>query len=738
MRLILGDSIQELKKLPDNSVDTIITEPPYGLGPADNWRHGMTKKAKKGFMGKTWDVLPSIEIWKECLRVAKPGATLLSFGGTRTYHRLACAIEDAGWIVKDCLMWLYGCLSEDTEILTSNGLEHYHKNIDKSLILCYNVDSKDFKFEKPIKSYYYENEYPAYRIKSNFTDQIVSRNHRVLVEQKGKFIFQTAESLALQQEICIPFLESLQDLPETIQNVQFNTSIKKQDLLFKVLYKEHKNKQKNKDKKFCRKKNDKAFLLCLWERILETNLLVKKVKKIPLQSQMQWCRQGQRVGKTRTQKQSSLDTKEHGQLSQKDVRSKQSCMERWCDLFQKKWKLWKIQDKIYQMSKRIFNHGSKRRLCYGTSYNHGFISEQTFIKDGSSTPQRPQSRKQSVRKSSIIQNQPSTQKIRRTKALIKQINYNGKIWCVEVPSGAFVARRNGKIFITGNSGFPKSLNIGKAVDKLQGNEREDLGEHPNPAGSKGNTFPLAQNCRLTKGTSEWEGWGTGLKPAYEPILVCIKKCEGTYAENALKHGVAGLNIDQARIEIDFKNDPDLRKSEASNTKIPIIGSEHGKHLGTHKRHNSQGRFPSNLILSCTCDDLFQHSPDCPVHMLDDRWKDRKGIATPGHKTIWRGKGYKGGASRFFYCAKASKAERSKNCEGLEKGNTHPCIKPVRLLEYLCTLTKTPTGGIVLDPFMGSGTTGLACKNMGRNFLGIEISEEYMEIAKARLNYTDPT
>jgi DNA modification methylase len=194
-----GDSLEVLKTYPDNYFDSVVTDPPYGLS----------------FMGKKWDYdVPTIELWSEVLRVLKPGGHLLAFAGTRTQHRMAVRIEDAGFEIRDMIAWVYGCLSEDTEILTENGWERYNKNILERPLLCYNVNKDLYEFHKPTKKYFYKNEYPAYRIKSDFTDQIVSRNHRVLVERKGKLLFQRAEEL--QPEENIPFLESMPDLSEAI------------------------------------------------------------------------------------------------------------------------------------------------------------------------------------------------------------------------------------------------------------------------------------------------------------------------------------------------------------------------------------------------------------------------------------------------------------------------------------------------------------------------------------------
>ena len=131
-----GDCLEELKKIPGDSIDAIVTDPPYELG----------------FMGKSWDstgIANNVEMWKECLRVLKPGGYLLSFGGTRTYHRMASAIEDAGFKVRDMIEWVYGCLSFDTEVLTEKGFRRLHKLTQYDRIAVYDTEKNIYKWERP-------------------------------------------------------------------------------------------------------------------------------------------------------------------------------------------------------------------------------------------------------------------------------------------------------------------------------------------------------------------------------------------------------------------------------------------------------------------------------------------------------------------------------------------------------------------------------------------------------------
>jgi len=341
------------------------------------------------------------------------------------------------------------------------------------------------------------------------------------------------------------------------------------------------------------------------------------------------------------------------------------------------------------------------------------------------------------------------------------------------------------------SGFPKATDISKQLDK--GHERKVVG-YKEPFGREGRKTKgkakfesegwetdtkVALEEPATPEAKLWNGWKShGLKPAYEPILVAMKPNDGTYAENALKYGVAGLNIDGGRIGVDDSEKESFAKEwdreQSKSAEKGGVAMNKGLMAKDLNSFRPTGRFPANCLLSCNCEDDKNHNPDCPVKMLDVQSGVSKSNVRVSEdkdikKSTWslgrsgttpRGVNDKGGASRFFYIAKASKRERNMGCEGLEEKQTtgggginntpddvcgkygsikapgknhHPTVKPLKLMEYLCTLTKTPTGGVVLDPFMGSGTTGIACRNTGRDFIGIEKEPEYFEIAKRRIN-----
>ena len=317
------------------------------------------------------------------------------------------------------------------------------------------------------------------------------------------------------------------------------------------------------------------------------------------------------------------------------------------------------------------------------------------------------------------------------------------------------------------SGFPKSLNIGKAIDKKLGNKRTVIGTKEcgyqvsisktrKEQGYRPNLTNATKEVVVDKGDTEYEGWGTALKPAHEPIVLARKPLsEKSIVDNVLKWGTGAINIDDCRVEGDSDAKSRVRKA----------GSEFGQNSGWNDHKNvdtiydpSQGRYPSNVMHdgSKEVQDIF---PQTSKSVPTKRTRKTVGMfgmpndATPEYDD-------EGTAARYFYCPKTSKAEKnkglndlpikekvfngksstsSKDMKGVEKkfttepsANTHPTVKPVKLMKYLCRLV-TPKEGTVLDPFMGSGSTGIAAKDEGFDFIGIEKEKEYFEIAERRIS-----
>lgn len=337
------------------------------------------------------------------------------------------------------------------------------------------------------------------------------------------------------------------------------------------------------------------------------------------------------------------------------------------------------------------------------------------------------------------------------------------------------------------SGFPKSYNISKGIDKQAGAEREVTSHEvyrKAPTihrGEFGNLAPtddgkMSRECDITAPSTPeaqlWHGWGTALKPAFEPIVVAMKPIDGTFVNNALTWGVAGLWIDGGRVGSEGG------ETHTGGWQSEMVGGKVANG-GVQADYTPKGRFPANFIHDGSDEvvGLFPQTKSGGANgkrqlgpYSDNRtWSVSK---TPGAETQNGLPASSGSAARFFYCAKASRSERNAGLEGMEgtkvsswhfkckkcghtysenplksgchcenpepemwtgiSQNHHPTVKPIELMRYLVRLTKTPTGGVVLDPFMGSGTTGMAAVLEGRDFIGIEIDPDYFAIAERRI------
>lgn len=442
-QVIHGDCLEHFESI--GPVDSIVTDPPYGLS----------------FMGKAWDHgVPGAEFWSGALSCAKPGSHLLAFGGTRTFHRLTCAIEDAGWEIRDCLMWVYG-----------SGFPKSHsvgKAIDKA---------------------------------GGESPELQSR----MLLRKRTQAGMSREQLAVAVG-CTP--SSIRD----------------------------------------------------WEE-----------------------------GRAR----SSGRAVEFITPSE-EYRSKLA---------------------------NILGYSEDERRVSGVSQDR---------------------------------------------------------------------RSDGSVYGVGHTGVLRT------------------GGH-------------------TEASREWQGWGTCLKPAWEPVILARKPLSGTIANNVLTHGTGALNIDACRVEPTGESQ-ERQNEESMNKRYTDRGATNFSATPGVRGGSPSGRWPANLIHDGSDDivDMFPESKDGVAVQ-----RNRDGAV---HNEIYGkfkkppaadvGFGGSGSSARFFYCAKASKSDRG-------PGNNHPTVKPIALMRYLCRLI-TPPGGLILDPFAGSGSTGVAAANEGFRFIGIESVESYVDICKSRL------
>ena len=320
------------------------------------------------------------------------------------------------------------------------------------------------------------------------------------------------------------------------------------------------------------------------------------------------------------------------------------------------------------------------------------------------------------------------------------------------------------------SGFPKSHNVGKSIDREAGAQREVVGKaaagsaplkrgHVNTSGgglSVGTERSPEYDITApaTEAARQWQGWGTALKPALEPITVARKALVGTVAANVLAHGTGALNIDGCRVPANDKTPAPVGRYGGSNIgPTGLRGERNG-------RADELGRWPANLIHDGS-DEVLAGFPQTGPSKSGGK-AGAIGYHAGGSGADRGGHDDNGGsAARFFYAAKASKRDRDDGLEGFDRvatgamdgnsgrsgqrtagdgvtpveqpvrANIHPTVKPTDLMAYLCRLV-TPPGGVVLDPFMGSGSTGKAALREGLRFIGIELHQDYITIAEARL------
>ena len=296
-----------------------------------------------------------------------------------------------------------------------------------------------------------------------------------------------------------------------------------------------------------------------------------------------------------------------------------------------------------------------------------------------------------------------------------------------------------------SSGMPKCGDIGKLIDKSKGAERKVVGTKLGSPGYSladngqtnevyGNLHNPQAECDITApGTPEatkWTGFASALKPAFEPIILAMKPLDGTQAHNALTWGCCGMNIDASRIQYDNEDIDFTRVQDGNIFGSGAVYGNGGKQKETTPLYKPNGRWPSNVLLDEEAavqldaqTGILTSGTNC-VRTKEGCFLEHGGLGKAGDVQVTYGDS--GGASRFYYCSKASKRERG-------QGNNHPTVKPLDLMKYLLTLLSTPTGGLILDPFAGSGTTLIAAKQLGRSCVGIELDEHHCEIIKGRLD-----
>ena len=564
-----GDCLEEMKSLPDESIDAIVTDPPYGLA----------------FMGKKWDHgVPGVPFWAEALRVAKPGAHLLAFGGTRTFHRLAVAIEDAGWEVRDCLSWLYGCLDESSEALTRTGWKRGVDLTPADEVFQWDSETGRLSWEHPAEVICKPYSGPMCRIKNRHTDQLLTPNHRVYAKIRRHSRHAVPEQYEVVEARDVSARSAAWQVTLPMAGVYGGTSTGPDASLAYLVGWWLTDAWKHGDGKavmFSQAKPETLAKLRAALAPFAPSEYVKAAKKLAHNDEHTFYVTGEIAARLRKD---FPDRKLTWDVLDWSVQARRGLFDGLMD--------GDGSQPNKQHTHTFWSKDAERRdvflaLCVSLGMR-AYVGEKDCV---------------------FVSKKWDTTQV-QAKHRPKPIQYEGMVWCVRVPSGAFVARRNGRPFITGNSGFPKSLDVSKAIDKAAGVEREVVGVNPNFRDPEKNAEHHARwnamsgsgnlTVAATDAARQWSGWGTALKPAWEPVIVARKPLVGTVAANVQAHGTGALNIDGTRIATDESLNGGAYAKVGGRTESPSIHGGSGmnvpgKTVGA-EFVQPPGRWPANVML----------------------------------------------------------------------------------------------------------------------------------------------
>lgn len=723
--LMHADCVEAMRGMAPNSFDAIVCDPPYGLefmgkewdklqlsdntsGPqSEGWhdnggKNPYARRATPRYAGKLLgpkaEEMQAQQEWhaawaREALRVLKPGAHLLAFGGTRTYHRLACAIEDVGFEIRDSLAWMYGCLDDQSEALTRRG---WVKGVDlrpDDEVCQWAENGTRLSWVRPQRIIVKPYTGDLVVMKNRHVEMHLTPDHRVPMwlkkhprEVATPFVVEKAGDVKSHWQKTIPVAGRLDGLIEIDPKLAYLVGWWLTD----------------------------AWAHADGKAVMFSQAKPKTLAKLRLAlapyAPSEYVRRGRK-----TQHADEHTFYVTGPLAEYLLQNFPTRQLSWEVLS------WSREARLALVEGLLDGDGSRPVGQHAHTF-WSQLQERRDVFTALCVSLGFRAYDDAANGCVHVNVVTGTTQL-QAKHKVTTRPYSGLVWCVTVPTGFFVARRNGRPFVTGNSGFPKSLNVG-------------------------------------------EGRGTALKPAFEPVVLARKALDGTVAANVAKWGTGALNIDACRIGTSKDVPSSLSRTAGISLSGSIDGSlrrETGMESG---RDPNVGRWPANVMLDEEAAVMLDaqsgsRGARAPVE------GDEPSAASVGNVTGKRNRvpgafhADTGGASRFFYCAKASRSEREAGLEHLpartgaeavdrEEGsagmkspragagrtagqvrNHHPTVKPIAVMEWLVRLA-TPPGGLVLDPFAGSGTTGLACQRVGVRFLGIEREEEYVAIARARL------
>lgn len=589
-------------------------------------------------------------ILKECHRVMKPGAHGVVWSIPRTSHWTAWALENAGFEIKDSIDHVFSCLDEETEILVDGRWELYHKAGVGRHALCYDLAHDTFAWRPIEHLFIYDHHDTAYRVCGDRTDQLVTRNHRCLVERGGAFVLVEAEEAARELEARVPVLEDLSGLLAALPLPYPRAGDEESVLLRRVREEAHAASAQTTPPTDL-PRVPAALLPEVPYPPLQGEVLLDQVRgSLAREAALVSC--AHEAGGVSGE--GGLDGAQPEVLSREDAGSEESRLEGWGDVLPHARSI--RRGEVRALPAGVSGHGPSGRVRHGAPATGGTSLGEVVVEDRDGASPRSRSHEQPTVEPGLVRLQCSPQVVRASRftssdlVRFEPVRYDGIVWCVKVPTGAFVVRRRGKIFITGNSGFPKGQDVSKGIDEAAGVKREIVDDgstvccylqrgepcqgHGGEDSQRGKTIHVPKSKPATPEAEKWAGWKSSLKPAHETWWLVRKPLSGTIVENILKHGVGALNIDACRVKggpqvHEVASDPAKRKRVVG-TDMGISDASAEKMRAAQaaavETANELGRYPGNFVLShspsCELLGVRDSSPewdcaeDCPVRWLD--------------------------------------------------------------------------------------------------------------------------
>lgn len=673
--LYKGKMQDVLSTFEENSIDSIVCDPPYHLksiqerfgkensAEAKYGKDGSFQRLSRGFMGKTWDGGDTAfqpETWKHCFRVLKEGGYLLAFGGTRTFHRIACAIEDAGFEIRDTIMWLYGCLSNDTEILTSNGWKNSETITKNDFIYSLDLDKNIIIKNKVQNVFKYDYDGEMVSLKNQNTDQLLTPNHHCIVKDNVRtriknetkyyknndtWYYKDAWKIR-SQSVTLPLASNYNG------NIEIGNLFA--ELLGWIISEGAYHKDTNAIS-ITQSDVNNEYVKRIRYVLGKLNIKYSEYSRKRTYNNREYIEHNFYIGKEETEIVNKI----------KELAPNKKLTWKLLDL--------SLSNKKFLLKGLCKGDGAKANNKFGFSAFYQKDLEQLDIFQALLHLTNKQGWVNKNKYCCSIHSN-STTEIQGKHYKDRFVKYDGKyVWCIETEIGNFVARRNGKIFITGNSGFPKSMNIGLAIDKKNGVDNRT--GNIKKDGKATNSGSGCYNCNNGLDSSmkreyeeriaqnEWQGWGTCLKPAYEPIIVARKPFKGSLVDNVIANGVGGLNIDECRV--DYNGEKPNVGGRAKHTR----GDGYGfKALQENCVANVDGRFPANVITDGS-EEVAQGMPNTKAKQTkgsDNRENKGNSMFIDGVHNELNSYNDEVSASRYFYCAKASKKDRDEGLDTFEE------------------------------------------------------------------------